>query len=66
MDASRSDHRPFIHKEAGESSLRCTCGEWRGANLVDAEGHQAHAADMLAARPTDTRTTTQEATDGNA
>jgi hypothetical protein len=56
-------HEAYIHKFAGESSLRCTCGAWKGRNLVDAEGHQAHAADMLAARPTDTRTTTQEASD---
>jgi hypothetical protein len=35
-------HTAYIHKEAGESSLRCKCGRWKGKSLVDMEGHAQH------------------------
>lgn len=41
-------HTAYIHEEAGESSLRCTCGRWAGEHLVDVEGHAEH---VLVTRP---------------
>jgi len=41
-------HEPYIHEEAGESSLRCDCGNWRGKHLADMEGHARH---VLLTRP---------------
>lgn len=41
-------HESYIHKEAGESSLRCDCGRWRGKHLADLEGHARH---VLVTRP---------------
>jgi hypothetical protein len=37
-------HRSYLHTEAGESSLRCTCGNWRGKNCVDVGGFAEHVA----------------------
>lgn len=41
-------HKAYIHKDAGESSLRCTCGRWQGKNLVDEDGFAEH---VLVTRP---------------
>lgn len=35
-------HESYIRRWAGESSLECSCGGWRGRHLVDLEGHRAH------------------------
>lgn len=37
-----TQHRSYLHIEAGESSLRCDCGNWRGKNLADVQGHADH------------------------
>lgn len=36
------EHESYLHQEDRVSSLRCTCGEWKGRNLVDHEGHAEH------------------------
>lgn len=42
MTDTQTEHRSYIHQEARESSLRCTCGNWRGRNLVDHDSHAQH------------------------
>lgn len=44
------EHRSYIHVEARESSLRCTCGTWKGRNLVDLEGFKTHAQQATGGR----------------
>jgi len=42
--AGQSDlHLPYSLKRAGEISLRCTCGQWKGAGSTDLDGHAVHA-----------------------
>lgn len=35
-------HEAYLHREDGVSSLRCTCGQWKGRHLVDNAGHATH------------------------
>lgn len=41
-------HQAYLHKEADQSSLRCTCGNWVGKHLFDLDGHARH---VQATRP---------------
>lgn len=42
VETTSGMHEPVLVKWAGETSLRCSCENWRGRNPVDLEGHEAH------------------------